>query len=183
MNAQKRVIESVGPDEVIVIEARNEPGAGTIGDILALRALRRGCAGVVTDGGVRDSPAVAALDAARVFSSAARKRVVAPHLPLESNVPITCADVLVLPGDVVVGDAEGVVVIPAALAEEVARDALAQEEQEAFVLERVDAGESIDGLFPLAPERMRRVRGMAGRNARAGRMTARSRRAARRRTQ
>lgn len=154
MNAQKRVIESVSPDEVIVIEARNDPGAGTIGDVLALRALRRGCAGIVTDGGVRDSPAVAALELPVYFQAPHGSVLSRIHLPLESNVPITCAGVLVLPGDVVVGDAEGAVVIPAPLAEEVARDALAQEEQEAFVLERVDAGESIDGLFPLAPERL-----------------------------
>ncbi len=153
MNAQKQVIESVGPGEVIVIEARDEPGAGTIGDVLALRALRRGCAGVITDGGVRDSPAVAELDLPVYYRAPHGSVLSRLHLPLESNVPITCADVLVLPGDVLVGDAEGVVVIPAALAEEVARDALEQEEQEAFVLERVDAGESIDGLFPLSPER------------------------------
>ena len=67
--------------------------------------------------------------------------------------PITCAGVLVMPGDVIVGDAEGVVVIPAALAEEVARDALEQEEREALALERVNAGESIRGIYPLADER------------------------------
>jgi regulator of RNase E activity RraA len=76
------------------------------------------------------------------------------HYPLESNVPIACGGVLVMPGDVMVGDAEGVVVIPAALAEEVARDALEQEEREAFALERVAEGESIVGLYPLADHRV-----------------------------
>ena len=68
--------------------------------------------------------------------------------------PVTCAGVFVVPGDVVVGDGEGVVVIPAALVEEVVSDALAQEEREDFALERVAAGESTIGLFPLAKERM-----------------------------
>jgi 2-keto-4-pentenoate hydratase/2-oxohepta-3-ene-1,7-dioic acid hydratase in catechol pathway/regulator of RNase E activity RraA len=153
LNAQKAAIESVSPGEVLVIEARNEPGAGTIGDILALRALRRGAAGIVTDGGLRDSPAVAALDVPTYYRAAHASVLGLLHHPLESNVPVGCAGVLVLPGDVIVGDAEGVVVVPAQLAEEVARDAAEQELAEQFAYERIDAGESIRGLFPLGEER------------------------------
>jgi hypothetical protein len=76
------------------------------------------------------------------------------HYPLETNVPIACGGVLVLPGDVVVGDAEGVVVVPAALAEEVAWDALEQEDREAWGLERVKAGESIRDVYPIAESRL-----------------------------
>jgi regulator of RNase E activity RraA len=75
------------------------------------------------------------------------------HLPLDTNVPVACAGVLVMPGDLVVGDDEGAMVLPAGLAEEVARDAVVQEEQEAFALERVTSGESIVGLYPLADSR------------------------------
>jgi regulator of RNase E activity RraA len=117
LNAQKATIESLSPDEVLVIEARGEPGAGTIGDILALRALRRGATGIVTDGGVRDTPAVAGLDIPTYYQAPHAAVLGLKHFPLEDNVPVTCGGVLVMPGDVMVGDAEGVMVVPAALAE------------------------------------------------------------------
>ena len=126
INAQKRAVESIGPDEVLVIEAREQDGAGTIGDILAMRAYRRGAAGVVTDGCVRDSPSLARMSLpvyARAPHAATLGRL---HLPLDANIPIACAGVLVMPGDLIVGDDEGAMVLPAALAEEVARDALEQ---------------------------------------------------------
>jgi 5-oxopent-3-ene-1,2,5-tricarboxylate decarboxylase/2-hydroxyhepta-2,4-diene-1,7-dioate isomerase len=153
LNAQKQAVESISPGEVLVIDARNEEGAGTIGDILALRALRRGAAGIVTDGGVRDSPAVAALEIPTYFRGPHASVLGALHFPLETNVPVSCGGVLVLPGDVLVGDAEGVVVIPAQLAEAVAHAAVEQELLEEFALQRVDAGESIRGVYPLSVER------------------------------
>ena len=153
LNAQKQAIESISPGEVLVIDARGEPGAGTIGDILALRALRRGAAGIVTDGGLRDSPAVGALDIPTYYRAPHASVLGLLHHPLETNVPVACGGVLVMPGDVIVGDAEGVVVIPAQLAEEVARDAVEQELKEQFAFERVNAGESTRGLFPLSEER------------------------------
>lgn len=154
LNAQKLAIESISPGEVLVIEARGEEGAGTIGDILALRALRRGAAGIVTDGGLRDSPTVAGLELPTYYRLPHASVLGARHYPLETNVPVACAGVLVLPGDVLVGDAEGVVVVPAQLAEEVAVAALDQESREQFAFERVDAGESIRGLFPLSDDRL-----------------------------
>jgi 5-oxopent-3-ene-1,2,5-tricarboxylate decarboxylase / 2-hydroxyhepta-2,4-diene-1,7-dioate isomerase len=153
LNAQKEAIESIASGEVLVIDARSDPGAGTIGDILALRALRRGAAGIVTDGGLRDSPAVGALDIPTYYRAPHASVLGLLHYPLETNVPIACGGVLVMPGDVIVGDAEGVVVVPAHLAADVARDALEQESKEQFAYERVNAGESTRGLFPLAAER------------------------------
>jgi regulator of RNase E activity RraA len=153
LNAQKRAVESIGPDEVLVIDARREPGAGTIGDILAARALARGATGIVTDGGLRDSPALAALDLPTYYQAPHAAVLGLLHHPLETNVPIACGGTLVVPGDVLVGDAEGVLVIPAALAEEVARDALEQEHREAWALERVQGGESIRGIYPLSEAR------------------------------
>ena len=153
LDAQKRAVEAIGPDEVLVIDARREQGAGTIGDILAARALARGAAGIVTDGGVRDSPAFAALDIPTYFAAAHANVLGLLHYPLETGVTIACGGTAVVPGDVVVGDAEGVLVLPAALAEEVALDALEQETREAWALERVRAGESIVGVYPLTDER------------------------------
>jgi regulator of RNase E activity RraA len=153
LNAQKSAIESIGPGEVLVIDARGEPGAGTIGDILTARALARGATGIVTDGGVRDSPALAHLEIPTYHQSAHAAVLGLVHYPLESNVPIACAGVLVMPGDVVVGDAEGVIVVPAAMAEDVAWAALEQEEREEWALERVQAGESIRGVYPISSER------------------------------
>jgi 5-oxopent-3-ene-1,2,5-tricarboxylate decarboxylase / 2-hydroxyhepta-2,4-diene-1,7-dioate isomerase len=152
-DAQKLAIETVSPGDVLIMEARGEAGAGTIGDILAARVLARGGAGIVTDGGVRDSPGVAELAIPTYFQAPNAASLWLKHIPLEIDVPITCAGTLVMPGDVVVGDAEGVVVLPAALAEEIAQTALAQEDREAWALERVQAGESIRGVYPIADDR------------------------------
>jgi 5-oxopent-3-ene-1,2,5-tricarboxylate decarboxylase / 2-hydroxyhepta-2,4-diene-1,7-dioate isomerase len=153
LNAQRRAVESIGPEEVLVIDAREDAGAGTIGDIYAARALARGAAGIVTDGGLRDSPGVSALDIPTYYREPHAAVLGLIHYPLETNVPVACAGTLVMPGDVLVGDAEGVVVVPAALAEEVGADALEQERREAWALERVKAGESIRGLYPLSEAR------------------------------
>lgn len=168
LNAQKRTIESLGPGDVLVIGARDELLGGTIGDILALRALRRGAAGIVTDGAMRDTPAVGRLELPAYHRAAHAAVLRLRHHPLESDVPIACAGVLVMPGDVLVGDAEGVVVIPQALAEEVADDALEQERREAWAYERIAAGESIHETYPIAPERLAEYEAWRGRRDAAG---------------
>jgi 2-keto-4-pentenoate hydratase/2-oxohepta-3-ene-1,7-dioic acid hydratase in catechol pathway/regulator of RNase E activity RraA len=152
-NAQKRAVESIGPEDVLVIDARREAGAGTIGDILAARALARGAAGIVTDGGLRDSPAFAELEIPTYYQTPHAAVLGLVHFPLEVGVPIACGGTLVKPGDVIVGDPEGVLVIPAHLAEQVAHDALEQEEREAWALERVRAGDAVEGVYPLGEER------------------------------
>jgi regulator of RNase E activity RraA len=153
LNAQKRAVETIGLDEVLVIDARQDAGAGTIGDILAARALARGATGIVTDGGLRDSAGVAALDIPTYYQAPHAAVLGIVHYPLATNVPVACGGALVMPGDVMVGDADGVVVIPAHLAEGVALDALEQEEREAWALQRVQAGESIRGVYPLSESR------------------------------
>ena len=153
LNAQKRAVESITPEDVLVIDARGEAGAGTIGDILAARVLARGGAGIVTDGGLRDSPTVAALEIPTYYRAPHAAVLGLLHHPLEADVPIACGGTLVFPGDVVVGDAEGVLVLPAALAEQVAHDALEQEEREEWALERVQAGDSVVGTYPLEEPR------------------------------
>ncbi|WP_113705154.1 fumarylacetoacetate hydrolase family protein [Nonomuraea lactucae] len=151
MNAQKRAVEELAPGQVLVMDARGEPGAGTIGDILALRALRRGAAGVVTDGGLRDSAAVAALDLPVYYAAEHPSVLGRRHLPWETGVPVACGGALVQPGDIVVGDADGVVIVPPGMAEELIADCVEQETQERFITEQVLAGQSIDGLYPLSP--------------------------------
>lgn len=149
MNAQKRGIEALRAGDVLVIEARGEPNAGTIGDILALRAWHLGASGVVTDGAIRDAAALTEVELP-VFHAATHPAVLGrKHVPWESDVAVACAGVLVEPGDVVVGDDDGVVVVPPRLLGELLADALEQERQERFIAEQVRQGAAIEGLYPL----------------------------------
>ncbi|MFE6968526.1 fumarylacetoacetate hydrolase family protein [Isoptericola sp. NPDC057653] len=151
-NAQKRAFDAVGPGEVIVVEARGERGTGTVGDVLALRAHVRGAAAVVTDGGVRDADAVAEIGIP-VFSQGPHPSVLGrKHVPWETDVTVACGGAAVQPGDVVVGDGDGVLVIPPALVEEVLAEAEAQEAADAWVATQVAAGAPVDGLFPMDAE-------------------------------
>ncbi|WP_375405416.1 fumarylacetoacetate hydrolase family protein [uncultured Amnibacterium sp.] len=148
-NAQKQAFDTVEEGEVIVIEARGETGSGTVGDVLALRAHARGAAGVVTDGGVRDSVAVAAVGLP-VYSAGAHPAVLGRrHVPWETGGTIACGGATVQPGDVIVGDADGVIVIPREVAEEVVDATLAQEAEDAWIADRVAEGHPVDGLFPM----------------------------------
>lgn len=151
-NAQKVAFDTVGPGEVIVIDARGERGTGTVGDVLALRAQVRGAAGIVTDGGTRDFDVVAAMEIP-TFSQGPHPSVLGRrHVPWEVDVAISCGGAAVEPGDVIVGDGDGVIVIPPALAWEVAREAAAQEAEDEWVAGQVAAGASVDGLFPMNAE-------------------------------
>ncbi|QFY13033.1 fumarylacetoacetate hydrolase family protein [Nonomuraea phyllanthi] len=151
-NAQKRAFDAVREGEVIVIEARGERDCGTLGDVLALRALARGAAGVVTDGGVRDYATVAGIDLP-VFSQGPHPAVLGrKHVPWDGDLTIACGGATVQPGDVIVGDDDGVVVIPLAIAEEVADAALAQESEDAWIAQQVAAGHPVHGLFPMNAE-------------------------------
>jgi regulator of RNase E activity RraA len=154
---------------VLVIDARNETEAGTIGDIFAVRAMQLGAVGVVTDGAVRDTPALRQLDIAvyhRASHGATFRRL---HMPVDQQVPIGCAGVTVVPGDVIVGDEEGVVVVPAALASDVAAEAEQQELEEEWGMERVADGESTDGAFPITPARRPEFEAWAAERAERGR--------------
>jgi regulator of RNase E activity RraA len=149
MNAQKRAIEQLRPNEILVIEARGDPTAGTVGDILALRAQIRGAKGIVTDGAIRDSEALAKLGIPVYYAATHPAVLGRRHVPWEVNITIACAGVTVMPGDIIAGDADGVIVVPRHLAKEVAQDAAEQESQEQFIAEQVARGEPIDGLYPI----------------------------------
>jgi regulator of RNase E activity RraA len=150
LNAQKQAIEEIRPGEVLVIEARGDPTAGTVGDILALRAQVRGAAGIVTDGAIRDSAAIARLEIPAYHAAVHPAVLGRRHVPWETQVAVACAGVTIQPGDIVVGDADGVIVLPPAVAAQVLADAREQERQEEFIAGQVARGESIDGLYPLS---------------------------------
>ncbi|MEJ1921771.1 fumarylacetoacetate hydrolase family protein [Microbacterium sp. KHB019] len=151
-NAQKRLFDTVDEGEIIVIEARGDATTGTLGDILALRATARGAAGVVTDGGVRDFDEVARIGLP-VFSQGAHPSVLGrKHVPWDLDVTIACGGAAVQPGDVIVGDGDGVIVIPPSLAEEVVDATLAQEDEDSWIAVQVEAGHPVDGLFPMNAE-------------------------------
>lgn len=152
-NLQRIAVEGVPPGAVLVIDARGETSAASFGHIIATRMAMRGVAGLVTDGCLRDSNLFDTVPMPVYFRGAHATTSSVAHWPVDLQVPIGCADVLVVPGDVLVGDDEGVVVIPAKIVDEVAEGAARQEDVEAFALERVRAGEPIADIYPLKPTR------------------------------
>ena len=149
---QRKAVEDCPPGAVMVIDSRKDPRAASAGGILVSRLMKRGVAGVVTDGGFRDSYEIAALPFPSYHNRPASPTNLTLHQAIDINVPIGCGDVAVFPGDVVVGDAEGVIVIPAHLADEVAAEAIEMTAFEDFVTEEVLKGRSILGLYPPTEE-------------------------------
>ena len=152
---QRKAVEECPPGAVLVIDSRKDARAASAGGILVSRLMVRGVAGVVTDGGFRDAP-----DISKISMPAYHQRPSAPtnltlHQALDINVPIGCGDAPVFPGDVMVGDAEGVIVIPAHLADEIALEATEMTAFEDFVTEQVLGGRSILGLYPPTDEQSR----------------------------
>jgi regulator of RNase E activity RraA len=147
-NPQRVAVETVGPDQVLVIDARGQLGAASLGHILATRLMVRGAAGLVTDGALRDSPAIATLDFPSYAAGAHGTTSSVLHHPADFGLPIGCGGVLVEPGDVLVGDAEGVVVIPASVAEDVATRTWDRDQLETWLQHRVAGGASIRGTYP-----------------------------------
>jgi len=145
-------IETVPPGQVIVVDSRGDASAASGGDLLMTRAMVRGAAGFVTDGGLRDGHVLAQLP----FPTYARQVTITTratfHHVADLQVPIGCAGVAVYPGDVLVGDRDGVVVIPRALAPELAQPALEQEQLEAYLHTRIKAGEALWGIYPPSEE-------------------------------
>lgn len=149
---QRKAVEECPPGAVMVIDSRKDARAASAGGILVSRLMKRGVAGVVTDGGFRDSPEIARLDIPAYHNRPSAPTNLTHHQALDINVPIGCGDVPVWPGDIVVGDGEGVVVIPAHLADEIAIEAVEMTAFEDFVQEEVMKGRSILGLYPPTDE-------------------------------
>ena len=153
---QRRAVEECPPGAVLVIDSRKDARAASAGSILVARLMKRGVAGVVTDGGFRDSPDIAKLSIPAYHHRPAAPTNLTIHQAIDINVPIGCGDAPVFPGDVVFGDAEGVVVIPAHLADEIAEEAVEMTAFEDFVTEEVLRGRSILGLYPATDDQTHR---------------------------
>ena len=145
---QRHAIEHIAPGQVLVMDCRGVASAANAGDILVARLHVRNAAGLVLDGGIRDYVSVQTSGFPVYALGPAAPAHVARHVAVDENVPIGCAEVLVVPGDVMVGDGEGVVCIPRAVADTVAVRGLEQEELEAFILEKVQKGAPLPGTYP-----------------------------------
>lgn len=149
---QRVAIETCPKGAVLVMDSRKDSRAASAGSLLITRLMVRGVAGVVTDGGFRDSPVIAKLPFPAFHNTPSVPTNLTLHQALDINVPIGCGDVAVFPGDIIVGDDDGVMVIPAHLADKVAEEAGKMELFEAYVAEKITEGRSIIGLYPLTAE-------------------------------
>lgn len=149
---QRKAVEDCPPGAVMVIDSRKDPRAASAGSILVSRLMVRGVAGIVTDGGFRDSPEIAGLDIPAYHNRPSAPTNLTLHQAIDINGPIGCGDTPVFPGDVVVGDGEGVVVIPAEIVEEITDEAVEMTAFEDFVMDEVLNGRSILGLYPATDE-------------------------------
>jgi regulator of RNase E activity RraA len=147
-NAQRKAMETIPPGSVLVSDCRQDARAASGGAILLTRLQVRGIVGFVTDGGLRDSPEIAKLPMPVFFGAPAAPLNLVRHHAAEFNVPVGCGNVPVYPGDIIFGDGEGVIVIPAHVADEVARDAVEQEHLEAFIIEEIRKGAPLIGTYP-----------------------------------
>lgn len=145
---QRVAVETCPPGAVMVIDSRKDPRAASAGSILVSRLMVRGAAGIVTDGGFRDSAEIAQLAIPAFHHRPSAPTNLTLHQAIDINVPIACGDVAVFPGDVIVGDDDGVMVIPSHLVETVAEEALRMTLFEEFVTQKVLEGQAIIGLYP-----------------------------------
>jgi regulator of RNase E activity RraA len=145
---QRVAVENCPPGHILVIDSRKDARAASAGDILVSRLMVRGVAGIVTDGGFRDSANIAKLTMPAFHNRPSAPTNLTIHEAIDINVPISCGDVAVFPGDVLVGDDDGVMVIPAAIVDEVADECVEMTLFENFVLEQVLEGRRIIGLYP-----------------------------------
>ena len=150
---QRKAVEECPPGAVMVMDSRKDARAASAGGILVSRLMARGVAGVVTDGGFRDAAEIAALGFPAFHQRPSAPTNLTLHQAIDINAPIGCGDAPVFPGDVVVGDNDGVLILPAHLADELADEATEMTAYEDFVTEEVRKGRSILGLYPATDER------------------------------
>ncbi|MGI9235394.1 MAG: ribonuclease activity regulator RraA [Woeseiaceae bacterium] len=149
---QRRAVEEIPEGHVLVMDCRLDASAASAGSILVTRLQIRGCAGVVTDGGLRDADEIAKLDMPSFCARPSAPTNLTKHQALDLNVPIGCGGVAVFPGDIAVGDGDGVIIIPSEMADEIAAEAKGMETYEKWVVDQVKAGTSIIGLYPMNDE-------------------------------
>ena len=149
---QRQAIERCPEGSILIMDSRQDPRAASAGDILVTRLMMRGGAGIVTDGGFRDSVAIGALDMPAYHNRPSSPTNLTLHEAIEIDGVIGCGGVAVFPGDVLVGDDDSVIVIPKEIADEVAVEAVEMTAYENFVVERVRDGQSIIWLYPATDE-------------------------------
>jgi regulator of RNase E activity RraA len=150
---QRKAIEDCPPGQVMVMDSRKDARAASAGAILVTRLMKRGAAGVVTDGGFRDAAEIARLGFPAYHHRPSAPTNLTLHQAIDINVPIACGDAPVFPGDVILGDGDGVIVIPAHLVDEIADEAVEMTAYEDFVTEQVTGGMGIYGLYPATNEK------------------------------
>lgn len=154
---QRQAIEQCPEGHVLVMDSRKDARAASAGDILITRLMMRGAAGVVTDGGFRDSDSIAELDMPAYHHRPSSPTNLTLHEAIDINVPIGCGDAAVFPGDYIVGDNDSVIIIPADLANDLAAEAAEMIAYEDFVVEQVKKGVSIIGLYPCTMDEHRQA--------------------------
>jgi regulator of RNase E activity RraA len=154
---QRKAIEAVPEGHVLVMDCRGQGRAASAGNILATRLQVRNAAGLVTDGTLRDTPEIKQLQLPTFSAGASPLTNLAQHHAVDMQIPIGCAEVAVYPGDIMVGDEEGVVCIPAHLADEIAEPAAQQESLERFILQEIANGKPLKGTYPPDEDTLRRA--------------------------
>ncbi|WP_411031668.1 ribonuclease activity regulator RraA [Spongiimicrobium sp. 3-5] len=152
---QRVAIETCPQGAVLVIDSRKDARAASAGAILISRLMTRGAAGIVTDGSFRDSREISELDFPAYHQRAASPTNLTLHQAIAINDPIGCGDVSVFPNDIIIGDDDGVMVIPANIADDVANECWEMTLYEQFVMEQVRNGKSIIGLYPLTDKKIK----------------------------
>lgn len=158
LHPQRHAVETVPAGHVLVMDCRGDASAASAGAILVTRLMVRGCAGVVTDGGLRDADDIAALAIPAYCAHPSAPTNLTRHHAVDINLPIGCGQAPVYPGDVIVGDGDGVMVVPRAIAREIAEEAYEQEQLEAFVMAEIAGGRGLPGTYPPNEETLERYR-------------------------
>lgn len=147
-NMQWEAVETIVAGQVLVIDSRNDPRAASAGNMLMTRMMRKGVAAAITDGAFRDGTEISKMPFPAYCAANTASTRPAYHRAVDMQLPIGCAGVAVYPGDIIVGDSDGVVVIPREIAEEMANDSYEQEQREKFLFTKIDAGAPLWGTYP-----------------------------------
>ncbi|WP_273772502.1 ribonuclease activity regulator RraA [Brucella intermedia] len=147
-NMQWEAVEAIEAGQVLMIDSRNDARAASAGNMLMTRMMRKGVAAAITDGAFRDGTEISKMPFPAYCTANTASTRPAYHRAIDMQRPIGCAGVAVYPGDIVVGDSDGVVVIPRAIVEEMANDSYEQEQREKFLFTKIDAGAPLWGTYP-----------------------------------
>lgn len=147
-NLQWEAVEAIEVGQVLVIDSRNDARAASAGNMLMTRMMRKGVVAAITDGAFRDGTEISKMPFPAYCTANTASTRPAYHRAIDMQVPIGCAEVAVYPGDIIVGDSDGVVVVPRSIAEELANDSYEQELREKFLFTKIDAGAPLWGTYP-----------------------------------